>query len=1275
MKIGITYNPSLPFSSGAQTAITLYDLFKADESNEVILVNTGVKDKDWWDDYNTLYEKLDEEVEVKKEYLYEVKDLDLLIDIDCVVYPDIRKRIAKQTVVLLRDFLQFSELDKSIYIETTINIQRYNEVKEIWVWDIMNPIETLDSVELLFPCPIRRVPFIWTETHLRLYKHTQVHGRNVFKKDKSWDIYINEKNKNNTSSAILPLTIMREIENRHKNKFKFYVHATNEFIGNEFLKLNVLKNIKSDEINYEVKSPCEFMSIYDRDKNQIVISHTRFLPFCVELLDLIWMGIPFVHNSPIIRKISKQLNFLYYPNNNINTACNKIDKIFELEEEWFGNDDSRDYIRSKWGITPNTFAEWNNILQNFKMEKNDGENKNGQEQLKSDLIIAFSDFWPGFNFNSNFFTDALQNEINNLGLNYVVKGVEYCYKNKHSLLIFGPFGDTWKSVHDIPKIYFSAENVQPPSNEDISLFLTPFRHEDNKHIRLPTWMIFLNWFSKSKCMPPDSGDNPIRIPIHFATTPHTTQFEERKEFCGFVVSNPCCQLRNEAFTVLNEYKRVNSGGALFNNIGGRLDLKYPGGGSGDLSKFRFLSQHKFNICFENSQADGYITEKVLHAKIAGCVPIYWGDKNTDTDFTEGSIVNLSHYNSYEDVVEKIKELENNVDECSKIAQTPALSAELLENSYKIISNIANKILCIAGIISGKNKLNEPMINEQANKGFDKICVINLDRRQDRWESLLKLYPDDLSKAERISAVDGKTLELNETIYKLFKNNDHKWKKSVMGCALSHIHIWLKLLKEPDTINSYLVLEDDARFNNEWVFDLKNIAENIPKDAELLYLGGVLPPNKSAYNSVLDPVNNYWSVIKPNTLFGPTPKPVFHFCTYSYIITKSGAKKLIDFLIHSDKRCFTSIDHYLGNPDLNLKKYVLTNLITRCFQDEDIKYLQADFNNFNRIDTFDSDIWNNTDMFVVEDIIKSSIFVLDDTLTQQELDNLFFKTDKKIKLYYVKGIGDYPQKNLYEDEWLKDIFSDYNLCELVFDSSNIGNNSWFLVMRPTIGIFNEYFKQLDDMNIPFNVLHLSDEFCQDDISFYKLENCKNVIRSYPRFDTECMKNVFTIPLGYHYKAPNNKSFTEREFVWSFHGTNWFNRKEILKNIDEFNPNCCKFTSEWNDPAMTPRDEYIDILSNTKICPILRGNNIETFRFYEVLEAGTIPLYVRTEGDEIFWNFITQKIPLLCIESWDKAKMVMQYFIKNHEKAEEYRRGLNDKWQKYKIELQSRIKNIL
>ncbi len=45
------------------------------------------------------------------------------------------------------------------------------------------------------------------------------------------------------------------------------------------------------------------------------------------------------------------------------------------------------------------------------------------------------------------------------------------------------------------------------------------------------------------------------------------------------------------------------------------------------AKLAFLRQFRFNICPENSDRSGYVTEKLFHAIEAGCIPIYWGSQN------------------------------------------------------------------------------------------------------------------------------------------------------------------------------------------------------------------------------------------------------------------------------------------------------------------------------------------------------------------------------------------------------------------------------------------------------------------------------------------------------------------------------------------------------------------------------------------------------------------------------------------------------------------------
>ncbi|RIY39723.1 hypothetical protein CKF58_01780 [Psittacicella hinzii] len=49
-------------------------------------------------------------------------------------------------------------------------------------------------------------------------------------------------------------------------------------------------------------------------------------------------------------------------------------------------------------------------------------------------------------------------------------------------------------------------------------------------------------------------------------------------------------------------------------------------------KLDFLQRVIFNICPENSNTPGYVTEKLLEAFAAGCIPIYWGGIETELDY-------------------------------------------------------------------------------------------------------------------------------------------------------------------------------------------------------------------------------------------------------------------------------------------------------------------------------------------------------------------------------------------------------------------------------------------------------------------------------------------------------------------------------------------------------------------------------------------------------------------------------------------------------------------
>lgn len=1248
--IGITYNPNVELitSGSNQTSILLTELFK-ELQYDVTLIDTKNSDNNWLQD-------LPQIPNIRTTKLHETDNLDILIDIDGYVNPSYRKKIAKQSIVFLRTFLQFSEMDNSVYPEVPYHPRDFNDISEIWCWDILNPPETLASIQTLFKCPIRAVPFIWSPSSiLHYWKENTV----SYNQTSQWNIHISETNNNNSSSSIIPLVAVRELFLKNIINATYKCHNMERIIENKFLKENILNNIEACKLPIEFvtnQSLCEWAT----NQNSILLSHTRFISLRIELLNAIWIGLPVIHNSPILKNLHPLLEQLFYFGNEITGISDTI-KRFSLTPDYYYQSLPiiQNAIQNKWSIQ-NNLLKWNNVCESvftYTYKTNDLSNKN------KEIIIAFSEMWGGFNYNDNFFTDALRQECKQNHLDIQIKGVEYEFIQHESiqhesiqhtpnLIIFGPFTNTtknWTKVpSSIPKIFFSAENWGLPTEDSFELCLSPYRNEDSKHIRLPTWMTFIDWFNDSiQLNTLNTNDNPNRMPLKLAMTVHPTSFYDRNEFCAFVVSNPISQFRNDAFTALNSYKKVNSGGDLYNNIGERLNLKYPGGGCGDIPKYDFFSKHKFSLSFENSQASGYITEKVLHAKMAGCVPLYWGDKNTDTDFVPDSFINLSYLESPEQIIKVVQYIETHPDMCAKIANTPILNEEKKQKALDIISIISKRLLEICGITLGGEK-------KDTIEKIDKMYVINLDTRKDRWTNLIKAEPYLENNIERISAINGKTLKLNNFIYNIFKDNKFDWKKSVIGCFLSHITTWIKIINEPGEY--FLVLEDDVRFNKDWITIWNKASKTIPIGAELLYLGGILPPNKAVLSSCLEEINDYWSQIKPNTYFSPTiAAPIFHFCAYSYIITKTAAQKLLNF-VSKNEFPINELDHFIGHPSIGLNKYILNPLVSYCFQDEDNEYIHSQFNDLHKINNFDSDIWNNTDCFTENELMHFS--------------------NPKTTFYYIDSKTTF---NIFEHNWIKEIFNTSIEYKPITNLTNlIPNNSWIIVQKPHIGTLLTYFDYLQLHGIQFKVLHLSDEFVNDDISFYTYSNCKAIIRNYIRndicIDNSKLPHIITIPLGFHYKGKSLKLFKNRMFSWSFHGTNWCNRKELLEPLISIEPNSCHFTDYWNDPNQTLESPYLDILNNSKFCPIVRGNNIETFRLYEALESGTIPIYVRSEGDDLFWNMISTKLELNRLNSWGEAKHFIIHLKSNDDLAEIYRLKLIGNWNLWKHEIISSVQKI-
>jgi len=420
-----------------------------------------------------------------------------------------------------------------------------------------------------------------------------------------------------------------------------------------------------------------------KDPMSFVLSHMRFKVIRPMLLDLAWAGIPLVHNSPLLRDIGHGLERLYYSDNHIGEAC---DAIRRMEE---------DLVTIKGIFAPGaTQAIQVKILERYSPLSANVKQGWGKlmeldtvaaaPRATKTLRIGFCDMWEDFVPEYNFFTLMLS------AANPAVQVIGEPASAASDVIMFGPFGQSWKSFSQ-PKIHFTGENTPPVVEAELNLGFHHFDMVNEKYLRFPLWLLEIDWFGADV----KRIVNPKPIPLERCTKVFAAELPQKKEFCAFVVSNPSNPIRNAAYHWLSEYKPIASAGRLFNNTGPDL-FAGGGGGGGELAKHEFLKNYKFCLAYENNSADGYVTEKYLHAKAAGCIPIYWGDPKVERDFSMAGGIDARGFKSPEELVEAVRRVDEDDSEWLKRFSVPALDPYRVAWAQRTMAECAKRIFNLGG---------------------------------------------------------------------------------------------------------------------------------------------------------------------------------------------------------------------------------------------------------------------------------------------------------------------------------------------------------------------------------------------------------------------------------------------------------------------------------------------------------------------------------------------------------------------------------------------------
>lgn len=121
-----------------------------------------------------------------------------------------------------------------------------------------------------------------------------------------------------------------------------------------------------------------------------------------------------------------------------------------------------------------------------------------------------------------------------------------------------------------------------------------------------------------------------------------------------------------------------------------------------------------------------------------------------------------------------------------------------------------------------------------NEFFDKVVVINLDRRTDRMEKLDLQLKELGIQYKRFSAVDAIKLNIDP----------------IVAGLRSH----LQVIKD-NIGRRVLVLEDDAYFVDNFNEKFDKVMQTLPEDWDIFYLGALVPKDVGQINMV----NRHWGI--------------------------------------------------------------------------------------------------------------------------------------------------------------------------------------------------------------------------------------------------------------------------------------------------------------------------------------------------------------------------------------------------------------------------------
>tara|TARA_R110002020_G_scaffold117929_2_gene269555 strand:- start:786 stop:1721 length:936 start_codon:yes stop_codon:yes gene_type:complete len=282
------------------------------------------------------------------------------------------------------------------------------------------------------------------------------------------------------------------------------------------------------------------------------------------------------------------------------------------------------------------------------------------------ISIDFRNMWGGFFKHDNIITNTLSLEYD-VVIDEQNPDMVICQNNHACHGTPPPKHFVQDRIGKSKIVYWLVESIDRtglPDYSECDYSFSSCQFDDPRNVRIPLWAMYVNWFGNKSESYVEGRNQAFLVSPNKLLSPQ--EYTEKKKFCCILTNNDMNR-RKEDYP---KFVSLGVENGLLVESRGRYLTNMPPIGNDEKHKLEYIDEFKFNLCYDNGESLGWVTEKLIHPIYQGSIPIYWGCPNVSKEFNKDRFISARNYQNMEHLFDSVLQINSDKNLFEQIQHQP-----------------------------------------------------------------------------------------------------------------------------------------------------------------------------------------------------------------------------------------------------------------------------------------------------------------------------------------------------------------------------------------------------------------------------------------------------------------------------------------------------------------------------------------------------------------------------------------------------------------------------